>query len=198
MSIIFFLKSATVNISRYNIKDIPGSSGRLDVISRCILSAILNEKEIEKDIQIWIFLDNYGTYIFDSNCLDNETFPKNEILLVDSFVGLIKNKNEAGVHSKSLESVIHSERNIFDAIKEFTKQNYKIYVLNESGNDFIKEFRKLKSDDNLLFLIGDQSGDFLIDSELKKMNLTNLSLGHRSYLASSTIRLIKINLQLLV
>ncbi|NHJ19939.1 MAG: hypothetical protein EAX91_03260 [Candidatus Lokiarchaeota archaeon] len=198
MSIIYFLKSATVNISKYNIKDIPGSSGRLDVISRCVLSAILNEKEIEKDIQIWIFLDNYGTYIFDSNYLNNETFPKNEILLTDSFVGLIKNKTKTENHPKTLESVIYSEKSIFDAIRDFTKRNYKIYVLNESGNDYRKEFRKLKSKDNLLFLIGDQSGDFLIDNELKKMNLTNLSLGHRSYLASSTIRLIKINLQLLV
>ena len=111
---------------------------------------------------------------------------------------MIKNKNKTENQPKTLESVIYSEKSIFDAIREFTKRNYKIYVLNESGNDYRKEFRKLKSNDNLLFLIGDQSGDFLIDNELKKMNLTNLSLGHRSYLASSTIRLIKINLQLLV
>ena len=52
--------------------------------------------------------------------------------------------------------------------------------------------------DNLLFIIGDQSGDLLDNLELKELKLANLSFGNRSYLASSIIRLIKMNLQLLV
>ncbi|MFX0077389.1 MAG: hypothetical protein ACFE96_18250, partial [Candidatus Hermodarchaeota archaeon] len=151
-----------------------------------------------KDIQIWIFLDNYGTYIFDSNHLNNEYFPKNEILLSDSIVSLIRKKNNTEDYPKTLDSVKSSELNIFDAIKEFTERDYRIYVLNESGVDFRKELRKLNPEDNILFIIGDQSGELLVNNELKKMNLTNLSLGNRSYLASSTIRLIKINLQLFV
>ena len=154
--------------------------------------------KLEKDIQIWIFLDNYGTYIFDSNYLDNEQFPKNEILLTDSIVSLIRNWNQTENYPKTLTSVKYSEISIFDAIRKLIKKKYKIYVLNESGLDFRKEFRKLNSKDNLLFIIGDQSGDLLVNDELKKMNLTNLSLGNRSYLASSAIRLIKINMQLLI
>jgi len=199
VNLIFFVKSATVDISKYSIKDIPGSSGRFDVISRCILSALTLRNKLEKNIQIWVFLDKYGTYIFNSNSFNNERFPKNEILLTDFFVDFIKKKKKhEGYLETPLNSIICSDLGIFDAIKNYTKKNYKVYLLNENGIDFKKVFKELSSKDNLLFILGDQTGDLLNDKELKELNLTNLSLGNRSYLASSTIRLIKMNLHLLV
>jgi tRNA (pseudouridine54-N1)-methyltransferase len=199
MNLIFFIKSTTVDISNYNIKDIPGSSGRLDVISRCILSALLNENNLENNIQIWVFLDNYGTYIFNSDLFDEENFPKNEICLTDCFVQFInKMINEEEYPETPLDKIKYSDTEVFDAIRDFIELNYKIFVLNEGGADFRNIFSRLNSKDNLLFIIGDQSGALPINDELKKMNLTNLSLGSRSYLASSTIRLIKMNLQLLL
>ncbi|MFX0046834.1 MAG: hypothetical protein ACFE8G_01575 [Candidatus Hermodarchaeota archaeon] len=199
MELIFFIKSTTVDIDNYTIKDIPSSSGRLDVISRCILSALINDDALEKNIQIHVFLDNYGTFIFDSNLFNNEYFPKNEILLTDFFVDLIKKtKKQEKNFETPLASVKYSELDIINAIKNFVEKKYKIYVLNENGIDFKKVFEELSSKDNLLFILGDQSGDLVKNEELKKLNLTNLSLGNRSYLASSTIRLIKMNLQLLI
>ena len=91
MKKVFFIKSNTVDIKSYNIKDIPGSSGRLDVISRVILSTLINNYEIEKDVQIWIFLENYGVLKFDSNIVSIESFPLNEIKLTDKIVQYIKN-----------------------------------------------------------------------------------------------------------
>ena len=196
---IFFIKSSTVTLSKYNIKDIPGSSGRLDVISRCILSALTIDNSLEKNIQIWIFLDQYGNFILDSNSFNDENFPKNEILLTDSFVTFIKKKIKGENYPETtLDSIEISNLSIFDAIKNFIDKKYKIYALNENGIDFKEEFEELNSTDNLLFIIGDQSGDLLDSKELKNMNLINLSLGDRSYLASSTIRLIKMHLDLIV
>ncbi len=198
MNLIFFIKSATVDIGKYTIKDIPGSSGRLDVISRCILSALTIDTDLEENIQIWIFLDKYGTFVFDSDLFNDESFPKNEILLTDFFVEYIKKtKKEEKYPETPLDSIKYSKLDIFDAIKNFVEKKYKIYVLNENGKDFKEVFEKLNSN-NLLFIIGDQSGDLLNNKELKKLNLENISLGSRAYLASSTIRLIKINLQLLI
>lgn len=199
MSLIFFIKSATVDISRYTIKDIPGSSGRLDVISRCILSALTLNNKLERNIQLWAFLDKYGTFIFDSNSFVNEQFPKNENKLSDFFVEIIKKSEKREEYPETLNPVKYSKLSIIDAIEDFVNKNYKAYVLNENGIDFLKEFKKLRKKDNLLFIVGDQSGDILNCKELKKLNLTNLSLGNnRSYLASSVIRLIKMNLQLLI
>ena len=199
MNLIFFIKSSTANIGRYTIKDIPGSSGRLDVISRCILSALTIDTDLEKNIQIWIFLDKYGTYIFDSNLFNDEYFPKNEILLTDFFVEFIKKTKKREKYPETpLDSIIYKKLDIFDAVKNFVEKKYNVYVLNEDGMDFKEVFEELSSKDNLLFILGDQSGDLLNDKELKKLNLVEISLGNRSYLASSTIRLIKMNLQLLV
>ena len=198
MNLIFFINSGTVDISRYTIKDIPGSSGRLDVISRCILSALTIGTELEENIQIWVFLDKYGTFVFDADLFNDESFPKNEILLTDFFVEFIKKtKKGEKLPETPLDSIKYSKLDIFDAIKNFVEKKYKIYVLNENGKDFKDVFEKLNSN-NLLFIIGDQSGDLLNNKELKKLNLENISLGSRAYLASSTIRLIKINLQLLI
>ena len=61
MNLIFFIRSSTVNLNNYHIKDIPGTTGRLDVISRCIIAALLDENEFEEYNQIWVFLDEYGT-----------------------------------------------------------------------------------------------------------------------------------------
>ncbi len=199
MNLIFFIRSATVNLHKYTIKDIPGSSGRLDVISRCVLSALTLNNKLEKGVQIWVFLDKYGTFIFNSDLFNDEYFPKNEIRLTDFFVEFIKKKKKGEKYPETpLDSIKYSKLDIFEAIKNFVKKKYKVYVLNENGMDFKKVCEEMSSKHNLLFILGDQSGDLLNKKELKKLNLTNLSLGNRSYLASSTIRLIKMNLQLLI
>lgn len=197
MKTIFFIKSSTVNLENYNIKDIQGTSGRLDVISRCVLSALTNDNKLEKNIQIWAFLDKYGTFVFDSNTFNNDTFPKNEILLTDYFVDFIKKGNKKYTVNP-LASIECSNLDIFEAIKKFIKKKYQIFVLNESGIGFSKIFTDMSPKRNLLFIVGDQSGELINSKELKELKLTNLSLGNRSYLASSTIRLIKLNLSLLI
>jgi tRNA pseudouridine-54 N-methylase len=197
MKTIFFIKSSTVNLENYNIKDIQGTSGRLDVISRCFLSALTNDNKLEKNIQIWAFLDKYGTFVFDSNRFNNDTFPKNEILLTDYFVDFIKKGNKK-YNVNPLNSIKSSNLDIFEAIKNFIKKKFQIFVLNESGVGFSKLFTDINPKRNLLFIVGDQSGELINSKELKELKLTNLSLGNRSYLASSAIRLIKLNLSLLI
>jgi len=197
MTLIFFIKSSTVDISNYYIKDIQGTSGRLDVISRCVLSALTNDNKLEKNIQIWAFLDKYGTFVFDSNTFNSDTFPKNEILLTDYFVDFIKKGNKKYTVNP-LNSIKCSNLDVFESIKKFIKKKYQIFVLNESGVGFSKIFMAMCIKKSLLFIVGDQSGELINSKELKELKFTNLSLGNRSYLASSTIRLIKLNLSLLI
>lgn len=195
MSIFFFIKSSTVDISNYNIKDISGSSGRLDVISRCILAALLNGDNFCKDIQIWVFFDKYGTFIFDSNLLNYDIFPKNEILLSDHIVKLIKNKDPSvKLDNYPLNGVKISKMDIIEALKHFMNLNYEILVLNENGKDFSSQMNFSTKMNHIIFVVGSQSGDFVNSKELMGLNFTNISLGTQSYLASSVIRLIKLNL----
>ena len=137
MTVIFFIKSSTIDVSKYTIKDIPGSSGRLDVISRCVLAAILGKTNFEKDIQICLFLDNYSTFHFNPENLDFDVFPKNEILFTDYFVDLLQNYHiRKNRYPNPLNLVKTSKMSIIEAIKHFQNLNYSIFTLKEGGKDF--------------------------------------------------------------
>ena len=196
MTLIFFIKSETVDITKYTIKDIPGTTGRLDVVSRCILAAITSDNDnFEKNIQIWIFLDHYGTFIFNTEQLNYDSFPKNELLLTDYLVNIIKrNTKKDNDEDHFLDSIKVSKMKFFEAIKHFIDLNYRAFILEENGNDFSKIDKKFNSQQNLLFIVGNQSGEVLDSKELKALNLARISLGTQSYLASSVIRLIKLHL----
>ena len=198
MKIIFFINSATVNLKNYTIKDIPGSSGRLDVISRCILSAILGRDSLEKNIQIWVFLDRYGTFIFNPEFLEYEIFPKNELLFTDYFVDLMqKYPINEDQHLNPLNSIRGSKMSITEAIKHFKNLDYNLYILCEQGKDFFKLLNHIREKDKIVFIIGSQEDEFLNSKELVALKIPNISIGNQSYLASSVIRLLKLHILVL-
>jgi tRNA (pseudouridine54-N1)-methyltransferase len=183
----FFIRSSSVDLDKYTIKDIPGSSGRLDVISRCILSALAGDHEFLPNRRIWTFLDEYGTYIFDSRELNFNEFPKNELKLTDSFVTLIKEPNK----KNPLRHVRKSDMIVYDTLEKY-KQNSKIFILHERGENFMNLLEYFQAQENLVFVIGNQSGKLVESPKLKDMGFPFTSLGTKSYLASSTIRLINL------
>ena len=197
MNLTFFIQSSTVNLNNYSIKDLPGSSGRFDVISRCVLAALLNDNEIEKNVQIRVFLSDYGTFIFDISNLSVDNFPKTELIFAKYFIEVILNKVSfrTGIlqfPDNPLKKIKIVDINLIDALKDFLKNDYKLYVLYEKGVDFFENVKEFRSEKNLGFIIGNQSG---IDSEqLRALNLINVSFGSQSYLASSVIKLIKLYL----
>ncbi|MHA1985935.1 MAG: hypothetical protein ACW98D_04775 [Promethearchaeota archaeon] len=198
MTIIFFIKSSTVDISKYTIKDIPGSSGRLDVISRCVLAAILGKDNFEKEIQIYLFLDRYGTFIFEPEKLDFDIFPKNEILFTDYFVTLLQNYHtRKNLHLNPLNPVRTSKMSMIEAIQYFQNLNYNIFILKENGSDFINLRKTISKMDNLLFILGSQEDEYLDLNEILELEIPIISLGNQSYLASSVIRLLKLLLSTL-
>lgn len=195
MNIVFFISSSTVDLTNYTIKDIPGSSGRLDVISRCVLAALVGDNKFDKNIQVYVFLNKLGTYIFDSNVLNFNTFPKNELMFTDYFVDLIRNRNSnKKLENNPLRLVNTTDQVISNMLKELLKLDYKAYILREEGNNFFNNLNRFTQEKKLIFIVGNQSGDIMNLEELLAMDLPILSLGKRSYLASSVIRLIKLNL----
>jgi len=198
MNLIFFIKSPTVNLENYTIKDIPGTSGRLDVISRCILAAILSKGDFEIKVQIWVFLENYGTFIFNPELLDYRNFPKTELMLTDYFVNfLLKPNLGEKPNYNPLNSIKTSNLNIIEAIKKFQKINYGIFALREDGNDFFKLKSRIQEQSDVLFVIGSQEDKFLNSKELLTLKIPTISIGNQSYLASSVIRLLKLHILLL-
>ena len=195
MNIVFFIKSKTVNIGKYNIKDIPGTSGRLDVISRCILAALIGGDRFDKNIQIWVFLDRYGTFIFNSESFNYESFPKNELMFTDYFVNFLQKHNEKKDQNLNpLDSITNSKMRIIEAIRHFQKLNYNLYILCEQGEDFFKLLNRIREKEKIVFIIGSQEDEFLKSKELLAFKIPTISIGNQSYLASSVIRLLKLHL----
>ena len=198
INLIFFIKSPTVNLDNYTIKDIPGSSGRLDVISRCILAAILSGGDFEMKVQMWVFLDNYGSFIFNPELLDYRNFPKTELILTDHLVNfLLKSNLGEKPNYNPLNSIKTSNLSILEAIKKFQKINYGIFILKEDGNDFFKLKSRIQEKCDILFIIGSQEDEFLNSKELVALKIPSISIGNQSYLASSVIRLLKLHILVL-
>ncbi len=192
MTIIFLIMSNTVNIDNFNIKDIPGSSGRLDVISRCILAALIKDNSFEKNIQIWVFLDRYGTFIFSSDNFTYKNFPKNEILFTDYFVRVLRTLSNKDQSLNPLSTLKKSDKGIIEVIKHFKKLNYNIYMLQEQGKDFFTQLNSIKEQEEIVFILGSQVDGFLNSEDLLALKVSSLSFGDQSYLASSVIRLLKL------
>lgn len=193
MTIIFFIKSSTIDISKYTIKDIPGSSGRLDVISRCVLAAILGKDNFEKEIQIHLFLDRYGTFIFEPDNFDFDIFPKNEILFTDYFVDLLQKDHIRKKKPLNPLSLVRTSKiSMIEAIRYFQNLNYRIFILKEGGINFLNLRKTIHKLENVLFVVGSQEDEFLDSKELLDLKIPIISLGNQSYLASSVIRLLKL------
>ncbi|NVM34454.1 MAG: hypothetical protein HWN81_02590 [Candidatus Lokiarchaeota archaeon] len=193
MNLVFFIKSSTVNLEKYTIKDIPGSSGRLDVISRCILATLLSEDNFEERIQIWVFLDHFGTFIFNPEFFRYEIFPKNELLFTNYFVDLMqKYPTKEDQHLNPLNSTRGSKISITEAIKHFKNLDYNLYILQEEGKDFFKLLNHIREKEKIVFIIGSQEDEFLNSKEMLAFKIQTISIGNQSYLASSVIRLLKL------
>lgn len=189
---IFFIESETVDLAHYTIKDIPGSSGRLDVISRCILATLLNNNRFDLETEIWVFLKKYGTFQFNPKILNYKTFPKNELLLSDYFVEIINyhgSNNE--LENNPLSNVRLIKDDLTTSLIKFMDNGFKSFILLEEGNDFQGQEKNINYD-KVLFVIGNQTGISLNFEQFPSKDLKKISLGATSYLASSIIRLIKI------
>jgi hypothetical protein len=93
-----------------------------------------------------------------------------------------------------LNSVQISSLTMIAALKQFIELNYQAYILNENGEDFYKYLNEKNKEQWYIFVVGNQTGEIINSNELKALNIPNVCLNNLSYLASSIIRLIKLNL----
>lgn len=195
----FIMRSDTVNIEHYTIKDIPGSSGRLDVVARCMLAALMNQDRFAKSTQIILFFQRYGEFRFHTQDLNYSSFPKDELQLADALYQLIRNRNTPTYLKNNPMGLIERyDNSMMQYIKNIRQtKEHSIFVLKETTAKPQKSLETLKEiaeETNLLFVIGNQSEDFINSDTFLRLNLPELSLGTQAYLASSVIRLIKLTL----
>lgn len=194
-NITFLIRSDSVNIEHFTIKDVPGSSGRLDVVARCILAALFNHDGFDKNVQIIVFFQRYGAFRFDTADLNYSIFPKDELQLSDALYHIIRNRNDKEyLENNPIAPIERYKHSMLHYIKKTQREERSnVFVLKESDKnlaDHMGSLHKIRSDE-FVFIVGNQSEDFIASESFLRLNIPEISLGSQSYIASSVIRLVK-------
>ena len=170
-----FVLYANGRTDSFDIKNLP-SAGRMDLICRCITSALFLSYKMRKHTRIFVVLNgepNPPVAICFNN--DSNFYPdEHSIALV--IKKLLSSKFDK--EWKEVNNSLVSRKNLQEIIKEL-KGNF--YVLQENG----KDFNEIKIKENPIFILGDYKG--IPEKELVLIKGNKISLGKESYLSSSCI-----------
>ena len=179
---ILFARKAKTS-PEFNIEDLPSSGGRMDLVARCISSAIFISYAIRKDTRIFIVLngppDPPITICFDGQITNVSPDERSIALWIQKVLSLKIDKG----WKRTRNGILIARKSFQELIKELAKDS-SFYILHEKG----KKTKKIKK--NPVFIIGDHLD--LLPKE-KKFALRygeKLSLGKTSYLASSCISIL--------
>ncbi|MDI6916244.1 MAG: tRNA (pseudouridine(54)-N(1))-methyltransferase TrmY [Thermoplasmatales archaeon] len=169
----------------FNLNDLCGSTGRLDVLLRCINAAFFVSNNIRRDVEVYLVLLG-------------EPEPPKTIHLIGSELkylnpderstgALTRNalmKNIGNEEIKSTPGIYVSKKNFEGILKDLKAQ---IIYLKEDGEDI----RNADLPDNAVFVLGDEK-DLTEDEEktLEKHNAKTVSLGPVKLHASHCITIV--------
>ena len=140
----------------FNLNDLAGSAGRMDVLCRFVAQALFISHGIRKDVEVYL-------------SLLGEPEPPKTIKIVGSEVKTMApdERNIAGLIRKALKvectktwnesttGIYISKKDLIELLEETSRQ-YKIVYLREDGED-IRDFVE-KVDKDCLFVLGDHLG----------------------------------------
>lgn len=170
----------------FNIEDLPSSGGRMDLIARCISSALFLSFAMRRDSRIFVVLNGPPnppvTVCFDGSITN--VSPDEQSIALWIKKALEKIENFKGKDWISLKNNIKVSRKSFqDIIKE---SQGSFYILYEKG----EPIEKVKIAENPIIILGDHLG---LPSKEEKFALRygkKISLGKTSYLASQCIAIV--------
>lgn len=136
----------------FNLNDLPGSAGRMDILCRCVAQALFYSHGVRRDTELYLLLMG--------------GVPSKAIRIVGDEVKYMSpdERNIAGLLRKALENDKkewkRSTPGIYSAVKSFEKlldelsPNHTLVYFREDGQD-IREAPQIK---NPLFIMGDHLG----------------------------------------
>jgi tRNA (pseudouridine54-N1)-methyltransferase len=187
---VFILKASIAHTdNKFNIKDLPGTSGRLDLVCRCILSALLLSNTHRVDTVFYAVLEGppRPPLIIELDGEKIEELPRDELQ-----VGLLL-KEMLDPKRESFPSGFRLISKGFRELVEEQANKSKIYYLHQSGSDINKTLSEFQNAEKsqLAFILGDHIGFSQSDIEyLKEKGIKPLSLGLKEYLGSHCIFLV--------
>jgi tRNA (pseudouridine54-N1)-methyltransferase len=189
----FVLKASEAHTSDdFKLKDLPSSSGRLDVVCRCSIAALLDDLQIRKDS---IFIGVLEGKPNAPLCLrldgrELRMMPFSEIGMADMLRRILGGHYEHGrEYAIPYWQGVSIERKSFAELLCSVLASNALHYLCEEGEDIRTADVDMKRDN--VFVLGDQQGLTVQDEEiLEKLGAKRISLGSLSYLSSQVITLV--------
>jgi tRNA (pseudouridine54-N1)-methyltransferase len=169
----------------FNLNDLCGSAGRLDVLLRCINAAFFVSNNIRRDVEVYLVLLGEPEPPKTVHLIGSELKYLNPderstgALIRNALMKEIKNEE-----IRSTPGIYVSRKNFEELLKGLKAQ---IIYLKEDGNDI----RQTELPDDAVFVLGDEK-DLTEDEEkiLKKYSAKTISLGPVKLHASHCITLV--------
>jgi len=189
---IFILKASTARTdNKFTIKDLPGTSGRLDVVCRCILSSLLLSEDHRVDTIFYAVLEGppRPSITVEVNGEKIEELPRDELKVALILKGLLDPEKTPDIVSgfklmnKGFQDIVEE--------KLCESETYFLHRAGKSINEVLSGFLNLKRP-QLTFILGDHIG--LNQNDIKYLverGIKPISLGPKEYLGSHCISLIQ-------
>lgn len=177
-----------VTSSGFSIEDLPGSGGRMDLVCRCIISALWISDTLRENTRIYVSLNGPPTppvsLLFDGYKL-KKISPDERNVAIWIKKALEYSDIAADIWTETHDGIYISKLDFEALLDEVDGTN--IYVLDERGENI----REVEFGMTPVFVLGDNMGlpkdirDLLEDRFGKK-----ISVGPKSYFSSQTVTLV--------
>ncbi len=180
---IFLIVSPTaITTANFKLKGIAGSTGRLDVIARSIISALVTKSNIRRNVEVWSLLEGPPNPPIIIKVLGREVecMPSNEIEVVKIIRDLLAGRQIAGYYVTKM--------GFKRVVKELLNTVDKVYYLRENGANL--NYRMFNYE-RLGFILGSHV-DLPKEYELflDENNIERIKLSNVSYLTSQCVTIV--------
>ncbi|HDJ89871.1 MAG TPA: hypothetical protein ENG40_04180 [Thermoprotei archaeon] len=164
----------------FSLNNIAATSGRLDLVIRCIIATFYGNSHLRKNVDFYAVLNGPPNppKVIRINGRKIKVLPNTEKEMARILYDILKGKEVSGF---TLLNLSFSE-----ILKNLYLEKYKFIYIIERGNDISKV--NFSEKEKYLFILGDQKGLNKNDENiLKKYNAKEVNLGPISYLTSHCI-----------
>ncbi|RNI12401.1 tRNA (pseudouridine(54)-N(1))-methyltransferase TrmY [Methanohalophilus sp. RSK] len=160
----------------FSLNDLPGSAGRMDILCRCVNSALFLSHDLRRDVQIHLLLlgepDPGRVIKFDGETV---RYLNPDERSSGSLIKKALDKDSSDFEIRSTPGVTVRDANLSTLLSEFKQQGCSLYYLLEDGKEIREE--KLPGGD-MVFILGDHNGvTEEEEAEIEKAGAIKLNIG---------------------
>ena len=177
----------------FKLNDLPGTSGRIDVLCRVLNSAFLLSRGFRKNVRVWLLLygppDPPKAIRFEGSKLKVRLNPdeRSTAKLIMKALKTGENLRGPGKEVEVYPGLYVSKRTFEDVIR-LTLKNSALYYLHEEG----RPITDVPFPSNVAFVLGDHRGLSQEDEAFLTGLAERVSVGRKSYLASHVVAYVNI------